>query len=178
MVQQTAIHEQGCKLIVSAPLSRPNKGIIFFDRMQVRIFSVLVNKYLTRSPYSRKVGPQQFPLRMWGRVSARRAQRMSQRNPRDRPERHRTMGKRLGQVSCLLVERSGRDGEEHHREDHRGEAICRWPARSLLLLFAGFRGSEEPSDDIPNTGRPTRPQVHRISINPPPIDTVGSRHRL
>ena len=132
----------------------------FFDRMQVRIFSVLVNKYLTRSSYSRKVGPQQFPLRMWGRASARRAQRMSQRNPRDRPERHRTLGKRLGQVSRLLVERSGRDGEEHHREDHRGEVICRWPARSLLFLFTGFRGSEEPSDDIPNTGRPTRSQVH------------------
>ena len=160
MVQQMAIHEQGCKLIVSAPLSCPNERIIFFDRIQVGIFFVLVNKYLTRNSYSWKVGPQQFPQRMRGRASARRAQRLSQRNPRDRSERHRTLGKRLGQVSRLLVERSGRDGEEHHREDHRGEVICRWPARSLLFLFTGFRGSEEPSDDIPNTGRPTRSQVH------------------
>ena len=52
MVQQMAIHEQGCKLIVSAPLSRPNEGIIFLDRMQVRIFSVADNKRLTRCSYS------------------------------------------------------------------------------------------------------------------------------
>ena len=160
MVQQMAIHEQGCKLIVSAPLSRLNEGITFLDRMQVRIFFVLYNKCLTRSSCNRKVDPQQFPQRVRGRVSARRAQRLSQGNPRDRSERHRALGKRLGQISRLLVERSGRNGEEHHREDDCGEAICRWPARSLLLLFAGFRGSEEPSDDIPNTGRPTRSQVH------------------
>ena len=146
--------------------------------MQVRIFSVLVNKYLTRSSYSRKVGPQQFPLRMWGRVSARRAQRMSQRNPRDRSERHRALGKRLGQVSRLLVERSGRNGEEHHREDDCGEVVCRRPARGLLLLFAGLRGPEKPSDDIPYTGRPTRTQVHRISIDSGLVDTVRSGHRL
>ena len=52
MMQQMAIHEQGCKLMVSAPLSRPNEGIIFLDRMQVRIFSVADNKRLTRCSYS------------------------------------------------------------------------------------------------------------------------------
>ena len=164
--------------MVSAPFHARMNGITFFDRIQVRIFSVLGDGRLTRGSYSRKVGSQQFPLRPWGWVSARRAQRLSERNTRDCSERYRTLGERLRPDPCLLVERAGRNGEEHHREDDCGEVVCRRPARGLLLLFAGLRGPEKPSDDIPYTGRPTRTQVHRISIDSGLVDTVRSGHRL
>ena len=51
MVQQMAIYEQGCRLIVSAP-SRPRlrtKEFTFLDRMQVRTYSAFDDRSLTRN---------------------------------------------------------------------------------------------------------------------------------
>jgi len=48
MVQQTAIYDQACKLMVGAlPFIFRTKGITFIDRMQVRMFSALNNRCLT-----------------------------------------------------------------------------------------------------------------------------------
>ena len=95
MVQQMAIYDHGCQLMVGTPLSYPDKRNNIFNRMQVRIFSALDDRYLTRTSDSRKVCPQSFPQCEWGRIPARRAQRLSQRNTWTRPERDRTLGKGL-----------------------------------------------------------------------------------
>ena len=47
MVQQMAIYEQGCNLMVSAPFLVRMNRITFLDRMKVRIFSILDDKRLT-----------------------------------------------------------------------------------------------------------------------------------
>ena len=103
---------------------------------------------------------------------------LSERNARSSPELYRTVGKGPRPVLRLLVERVGRDGEEHHREDNCGKVVRRWPAWRLLLLFKRFRGPAESSTHIPNTGHSTRAQVPRIPIDPHPLDTIGSSNRL
>ena len=47
MVQQMAIYDQGCRIMVGTPLSLPNKWNDFFDRMQVGMFSTPDNRCLT-----------------------------------------------------------------------------------------------------------------------------------
>ena len=146
--------------------------------MQVGRSPTLDYRCLTRNSFSRKVCPQWFPLCEWGRVSTWRTERLSQGNTRGCPGHHRTLGKGLYQVSCLLVEWPGRNGEEHHCQDDRGEVFCRRTTWGLLLLFEGFRGPKKPSTHIPDTGYSTRAQVYRISIVPRPIDPVGPSNRL
>ena len=103
---------------------------------------------------------------------------MSERDTWSRSERYRTLGPGFRKVPCILVERAGRNGEEYDREDDIGEVVCGRTARGLLLLFKGFPGSEQPSAHIPDTGHSTRTQVPWISIDPHPLDTVGSDRRL
>jgi len=53
MVQQMAIYEQGCKLMVSAhPFRVQTNRITFLNRMQVRVLSALGDIYLTQGAYS------------------------------------------------------------------------------------------------------------------------------
>jgi len=46
MVQQMAMYDQGCQLMVGTPLSCPDRWNNVFDRMQVRMFSALEEKCL------------------------------------------------------------------------------------------------------------------------------------
>ena len=84
------------------------------------------------------------------------------------------MDKGFRQASGLLAELVGRNGEEHHRADDRGEGVRRRTARGLLLLFARLHGPERPQLHLPDPCGSTRTQVHRISINLHPAGAVGS----
>ena len=46
MIQQMAVYEQGCKLMVNLYLSSANESNLF-DRTQVRAYTTFDNKYLT-----------------------------------------------------------------------------------------------------------------------------------
>ena len=153
-------------------------GITFFHRMQVRMCSALDDRCLIRTSDSRDGYPQWFPLCERSRVWTWRTQRLSERNAESRSERYRTLGKGLRRISRLLAERAGRNGEEHHCEDDRGEAVRRKSTRGILLLFKRLRGPEQPHTHIPDAGRPTGAQVQEISIGPRPVGAGESRTRL
>ena len=145
--------------------------------MQVRTFSALDNRWLTRKSNSRNVRPQRSPLCNGGRISTWRTRRLSQGNSQSHSERYRTLGKGPHQAPHLLVERAGRHGEECRCEDDRGEVVWGRSAWGLFLLFKGFQGSKGPSTHIPDAGHPTCAQVPRISKGPRPVDPVGSNNR-
>ena len=53
MVQQMAMYDQGCKLMVCAPPSHvQTNGITLLNRMQVSMLSPFGDKYLKQSSYS------------------------------------------------------------------------------------------------------------------------------
>ena len=75
----------------------------------------------------------------------------------------------------LLVERAGRNGEEHHRPNDRREDVRDWATRGFLLLLARLLGSEQPSVCIPHPRHPARTQVPRVPIDSRPVGPVESR---
>ena len=90
--------------------------------------------------------------------------------------RDRTLDNELRQAPRLLVERAGRDGEDHDRANDRREYFLKRTARGLLLLLARLLGSEQPPPHLPDPRGSACTQVRKISIGLRSVGTVGPRN--
>src|SRR5882762_3885666 len=98
---------------------------------------------------------------------------MSQRDARSGAKGDRVMGPGLRQLSSLLAKRARWDREIDNRSDHRRTTVRRRRPGSVLLLFARFRGPQQPPLDISYSRLSAGTKIPRVSIAlcfPPPIE--------
>jgi hypothetical protein len=81
---------------------------------------------------------------------------VSEGNEEGGPQGYRPVACKRREPACLLAQRSGWDRKINHRPIVRRDNLREWKAWGQFLLFAGFRGPQQSSKDLPNPRLPTR----------------------
>ena len=132
---------------------------------------------LTCMLYSRPIGAERRSPGSRGRIPTRRSQGVSEGHTGDSPGRDRVVGQGLLEVSGLLAEWARRDGQVDDRADGQRAGVRRRAAGSVLLLFARFRGPQQPAFHLPHPRVPASTQIPDISIDPRPPPSIEPGYR-